>query len=318
MTDPRQDDALVRAFELIEEERLPEARELIQSVLDEDEHNADAWWIYAHAVEDRTEVVRALNQVASIDPNYDGLNELLAYYTDEDLPEIDDIIEPEKNIVSDELDSFDDDIDFDDDFDQITQQPVIAEYRENVWPRRIVIITVILLLAMVGYLIWSSSRADSTDADTEVVVVPTEDSVILLPDNAEELILEEPTVEAVDIDEIPDGGLPANEISLILGDYQLANDEFIYVDSALGRTQIISLCNDENESLRDTIQNALLAFSNNLGLIELDSEAIAIRISSCDTNEILSFIGVSVDDVTFYNAGELTDSEFIGAWAVLD
>jgi tetratricopeptide (TPR) repeat protein len=315
MTDSRQDEALVRAFELIEEERLAEARELVQSVLDDDSQNADAWWIYAHAVEDRADARRALNKVAEIDPNYDGLQELLTYYDD-------DVIDP-----SDGLDTLDDDFDFvDEGYDQITEQPFIAEHPENPWPRRIVIITVILLLAFVGYLILNSARRDGTEEPTQVAVMPTNESVILLPEDEidqtsdiPEEIQEEIQIESEELtEENFEESLPVSELSLILGDYSLANDEFVFLDTVLGTTQTINLCNDNRESLRDTIQNTLMAFSNNLGLIELDTQSIAIRILDCNEQETLSFIGVSMENVTLYEAGEITDQEFIGTWTVLD
>jgi tetratricopeptide (TPR) repeat protein len=317
MTNPRHDEALVRAFELIEEGHLADARDLIQSVLDDDEQNADAWWIYAHAVEDRTDAIRALNKVADIDPEYDGLSELLAHYNQDVPAELEEYYSVDDD-PADSLDTFDDDFDFDNvDVEPVTEQPIIAEPQEKVWPRRIVILTVILLLVMVGYLIWNSSRSKD---EPVIAGVPTEDTMILLPDENEPV--EETTPEIIDIDAIPeesfDESLSTSEISLILGDYQLANEEFVFVESGLGQTQTINLCQDQNESLRDTILNTLMAFSSNLGLIELDTQAIAIRILECETQEVLSFIGVSVDNVNLYDSGEISDAEFMGTWTVLD
>lgn len=317
MTDSRQDEALVRAFELIEEERLAEAREIIQPILAADSANADVWWIYAHAVEDRAEARRALHRVVEIDPQYEGAQELLSYYTDD---ELDPVHEP-----SETLDTFDDEFDFDDDsFDQVTEQPIIAEHQANPWPRRIVIITVILLLALVGYLILNSGRGDDLDDDPQVVIVPTDEPIILLPDDLDDLTEGDEIADELPIDsemvseEIFEESPSISELSLILGDYNLANDEFVFFDTALGRTQTINLCNDDREALRDTIQNTLMAFSNNLGLIELDTQSIAIRILGCDEQETLSFIGVSMDNVALYDAGEMTDQEFMGTWTVLD
>lgn len=71
-------EALVRAYELIEAGNPEEALTLLRPVLEAEPDNADAWWIYAHAVSDPEEARRALGNVLSLDPGYPEAAELLA------------------------------------------------------------------------------------------------------------------------------------------------------------------------------------------------------------------------------------------------
>lgn len=70
--------ALAEAFELIEAEKLDEARAILKPMLTTHRDNPDVWWLYAHAVVDVEEAQTALNQVLRLDPNYPGAGELVS------------------------------------------------------------------------------------------------------------------------------------------------------------------------------------------------------------------------------------------------
>jgi hypothetical protein len=67
---------LMRAYELIEAGNLEQAKTLLMPVLASDKNNADAWWIYAHAVSDPQTAKEALDNVLRIDRDYPGAREL--------------------------------------------------------------------------------------------------------------------------------------------------------------------------------------------------------------------------------------------------
>lgn len=69
---------LQRAFELVEAGQAEEARNLVESVLESEQSNPDAWWIYAHAIDDPVKARQALNEVLALDPEYPGVNELVS------------------------------------------------------------------------------------------------------------------------------------------------------------------------------------------------------------------------------------------------
>jgi hypothetical protein len=70
-------ESLSRAYDLIEAERLPDARALLEPIVAREPNNADAWWLYAHAVENPDQAERALNNVLRLDRSYPGAAELL-------------------------------------------------------------------------------------------------------------------------------------------------------------------------------------------------------------------------------------------------
>jgi hypothetical protein len=69
--------ALSRAYELVEAGKPEEARTVLEPILINDRDNADAWWIYAHAVTDPVEAHHALGNVLRVNPNYPGATELM-------------------------------------------------------------------------------------------------------------------------------------------------------------------------------------------------------------------------------------------------
>ena len=68
---------LQRAYELVEAGQADEARTLVESVLEAEQANPDAWWIYAHAIDDPVKARQALNEVIKLDPEYPGAAELI-------------------------------------------------------------------------------------------------------------------------------------------------------------------------------------------------------------------------------------------------
>ncbi len=77
---------LQQAYMLVEAGQAEEARHLIESVLESEQANPDAWWIYAHAVDDPVRARQALNEVLALDPDYPGAAQLVATL-DEQYPE---------------------------------------------------------------------------------------------------------------------------------------------------------------------------------------------------------------------------------------
>lgn len=78
MSNDETQSALSRAHELVEAGQYDDARAILDPILADNSNNADAWWIYAHAVTDIETGRDALERVLRIDPNYPGAYELLA------------------------------------------------------------------------------------------------------------------------------------------------------------------------------------------------------------------------------------------------
>ena len=67
---------LLRAYELIEADKQDEARNLLEPVIESEKDNADAWWLYIHAVDSPEEAQDAIDKLVAVNPNYPGLQEL--------------------------------------------------------------------------------------------------------------------------------------------------------------------------------------------------------------------------------------------------
>ncbi len=87
MSSNEMDSALSRAYALVEDGKLDEARAILEPILATDRNNADAWWVYAHAVETPQEGRNALQNVLRIAPDYPGAAELMAMAQDEQTKE---------------------------------------------------------------------------------------------------------------------------------------------------------------------------------------------------------------------------------------
>ena len=104
--------ALTRAYELVEAGKSDEARTVLEPILLNDRDNVDAWWIYAHAVDDPVEARRALDHVIRLDRDYPGAAELMVTLNQqypEDAPEPVPVIADEPGIADLEPEFADDD-----------------------------------------------------------------------------------------------------------------------------------------------------------------------------------------------------------------
>jgi hypothetical protein len=68
---------LQKAYELIEVDKLDEARAILEPIVAAANNNADAWWLYAHSVYDPEVARGALQNVLRIDPDYPEASSLL-------------------------------------------------------------------------------------------------------------------------------------------------------------------------------------------------------------------------------------------------
>ncbi len=69
---------LQKAYELIENDELEQARALLTPLLETDAENPSLWWVYSHALRDRSIGQLALDRVIALDPEYPGAAELKA------------------------------------------------------------------------------------------------------------------------------------------------------------------------------------------------------------------------------------------------
>lgn len=77
MSSPSINSVLSQAYGLIEADQLADAVALLKPMLAEHPSNADAWWLYAHAVTDVDDARAALQTTLQLDPQYPEAQRLL-------------------------------------------------------------------------------------------------------------------------------------------------------------------------------------------------------------------------------------------------
>jgi len=71
------DTQLREAFTLMKQGQKSEALRLVQEVLREDRRNANAWWLMSHLLDDEDKVVKALENLLSVNPEHAGARQKL-------------------------------------------------------------------------------------------------------------------------------------------------------------------------------------------------------------------------------------------------
>jgi hypothetical protein len=212
--------ALTRAYELIEAGNPDEARAILESILDVEKNNADAWWIYAHAVDEPAAARDALENVLQLNPHYPGANELLDTLREQypDLPpsaaqrraaaaaasidapsETDAAWEDEPELPEDEIGES----------KEVAVSPVPSEGRSSVMPwlaaaafAVIVVLVIVLIASSMGQTAETPAETPTAIADVPTlaeaggVSVPTMESFGTLDASASTEEAPQPTAEA--------------------------------------------------------------------------------------------------------------------------
>ncbi|MCU0496721.1 MAG: tetratricopeptide repeat protein [Anaerolineae bacterium] len=291
---------LTRAFQLIENEQLGEARTLLDRYLAAHPDDVDAWWLYAHAVAEPAEGQRALEKVLALDPAYPGAKSLQAQLSKVTQPStptaamtIPARIEPIRaNTTPDFLDDLDED-DFEDDFDS-EDSPIESTNRR--WLLMIgvgAIILVVIGIALLSVLNNNNVTPTSTPPSIANNLTPTVNSTFptSTPSNA--------------------SGAESAVISA-LGGYALApGSETPSIETtSAGQTLTVSVCSTPSEVI-NTLFNVMEILAGQNSIISTEAEAIGVRVVNCQQNNrelVNGAIPLSVAQQ--YSNGEITTAEF--------
>jgi hypothetical protein len=313
--------ALMRAYELIEEERLTEAEALLKPILDQEPDNADAWWLYAHAVSDPDTARIALNQVLKLDSNYDGAQELLVQLNDNytglpatetqrtpavvppttlpSLPDDDDIDSPD--FLADMEEAKEAVARFDDDFslDDIEEAGPDSSTPARRFPLVPLVIGLILIVLVVVLLLANPFGTPSSTTATQQAAVPSETPVAVTPT---------PQSEAAtsSTDELP--------VAQALSAFEIVDGSVTIVTTSLGNTQLAGIC-ASSATMRDVLSEAMNSLAGISDAVGADVEAIGVTLVDCDNgNSTLRVIAVPVADALAYSAGDLSAEDFQARW----
>lgn len=330
--------ALSRAFELVEAGQYDDARAILDPILAANPNNADAWWVYAHAVTTPEDGRMALENVIRIDPRYPGAAELLeqARELSPNAAKVTSVPPPPGTIPEESQPEFDFlEPDLDDVQATSRARPVQPIAEQPTSPKRstalpIVLIAVIAAVIVIGLLVLpnlTTLPTSPTATTIPVVSAPTEASLVI-----EET--EEPTessATASDTEEVaptlratitPTGEGATTEaaisnypaVSEALTAYPLAQAGIAEVQTTLGNTLLASVCSAPGREMRMLLPQVMNALAAQTESLPETVQAIGVSLVNCDTNTPMLTVAAEVVSAQSFAQGDLSASEFAATW----
>lgn len=308
---------LARAYDLVEAGQLDEARTLLESILDMDNENADAWWIYAHAVTDAETGRNALENVVRIDPTYPGAAELLAQAQEMAPPKPN--ITPLAPATMPEAPGA-----ASDDGAPVPipaarktasakpSQPVKPSSGRSAFPVIAIVAVIVIALVLLYLLLQSNGTPLATATPTQVVEAiasPTEASAAAATEvttNAQPTAAVETTSEA--------GGIDYAAIEAALADFPIAESGIGVVDTSLGSTLLVTACTTPGREMRMLLPQVMNALAKQSASLGSGVVAIGARMLDCTQNAPLLTVATDLATAQSYAQGSLNDSDFAATW----
>ncbi len=316
---------LAQAYELIESERLAEAEALLKPIVAAEPDNADAWWLYAHAVTNPGEARIALNNVLRIDPGYPGADELIDSL-DAEYPAAVAAAETQSGMqrvtpppTLPALPNDDDFVDFDDEFDiddEVVEQGRTAAPTPTVttttprerpaWlmPAVVGLLALIIIVALVLLL----PRLTGPDSES---VTPTAVQQAAQPTDATTVSATDmPSASAVDISSDTEAAVQS-----ALDGFDLVDEDVGTADTVLGTTLLVGVCGSPDSQQRSEEINAVMsALAQASTQIQEAVEAVGVRMTDCSTNTILNVIAVPLSEAAAFAQGALGEKAYQARW----
>jgi hypothetical protein len=312
--------ALQRAYELIQRDNLVAARDLLDDYLITHPNDADAWWLYAHAVADPVEAQSALQTVLRLRPDYPGAGELLDE-SQELLPITD------ENLNDDDLWAADTGTPG---LETVETPLVPAERSASVSPlssssagmqRPIFLLAAIIIaVLLIGLAVILANQANAPAVNN---LTPTSVAV------ATTITQSTPTVAATsevapvttEVMSITTDEAEASEYTALyaaLANFDVVEDSATTEDAAVGQTLLLSICNNAEAGLRNTSIDALSAIaSGSADLDAIGTEFVGVRVLDCERGLVLRTLAVSIADAAAYESGEITQPELTSRLVVI-
>ena len=313
--------SLARAFELIEADEHQQALNIVKPIIENEPNNADAWWVYIHAVADEDEAREGLNRLSELDSDYPGLSEL------QNPQDFDDDF--------DDLD-LDFESDFDDDPELVSQSPGQGEEASGNNRMRLLrfLVPVVIIVAVIvlALLLLNSGNGDDGEDDTNSVAdvsttAPTAD-IIIVPDvdvtedvDAEETSMPSPTLEADETEPVIDAQIADTlDVADIFSDFDLRDaDPTTRETTSLGETVIVSICGEGAlGDQREVADRALLTLAEQETAFDPETDAVAIRIENCTADTTVNTIAVSLASLQAAVVGDLDEAAFRQTWQAVE
>jgi hypothetical protein len=330
-------DRLSQAFEFIEADRFDEAKALLEPILAQEPNNADAWWLYAHAVTDAAEAKRALDRLMALDPQYPGAAALASELPTSVKTPIKSIspikpitpVTPSAAPVSSPPDQGFGDAD----------APMLDDEFSPARPSRLPLIVagiVLLLVVVFGAIFMLSTPPAPTPSPSATAVVfgntPMATTLLITPAPVDvtvspismtaesvvptEAVTEENVVvtnDAAASEEVPAQLDDLTAVQDALTDFTLSDEGLQVIETSLGPTLVAAVCSPGGAQVRTDlplVMEALARAASDLTAVN----ALAARLVSCETNRPFVQMGVPIEQAAAFAAGSLDSAGFQRAW----
>lgn len=286
---------LSQAFELIEQDNLASARNLLDSIKASNERNPDFWWVYLHAVETEEEGRDALNRVLALDPGFPGARALSdemqgSGSTIKRLRPMGAMPPPPPGMLG--------------------AAPSTGSKRRNIF----LLIILCMIIAIVGILVFPEllSSSPTPEIATSVAVQPT-----VLPDVTEEIVGASgvdatPTIEVMEAtpEEPASTQIPEDfgELAANLSQYDVPPNGIFLEETILGNTLVITTCAPPGPLASQSI--AAISDSFQSQVLADDIEGIGFSITNCSEERTLRVIGINREGFELYLQGDMSRPEF--------
>lgn len=298
-------DVVERAYHLVEEGHLIDARRLLEDWLEDNHDDADAWWVYSHAVEDVDAAKNALNNVLRLDPDYPGADDLM-----EQLREV----EAQQTTEGSESNVTDESLSLEDEGDVALRTNKDEKAGDDGLVRWLLIGGIVGVLILVGgFILLSALGNQGEDDDASATAVfqqaQAEATAETTPDQPGNI----PTATNADNTE------PDDLDQALRSDFTLVDTSPLAATSQtqLGQTRIASVCAEDTTNFLDTVTQVMQIAAEYHDNLSQTVDAFGVAIFNCDTNTQLNTIGVTVRDLSELQSDELTQETFRGRWRVL-
>jgi hypothetical protein len=340
------DQALTRAYELIEQDRLDEAQAVLEPIVANDRDNADAWWLYAHAVTDTENAREAIQNVLRIDPDYPEARELLTSLDQSvsvpgpirSITKIGAQLPGSMPVAPPTLPDLPD--------GEGGHLEMGGEPNRLLSTRQIAILATILLIVIVVVLLLllnSSPPAvsNATPTTEELAVVPTlpvttpivvDTNTPIVEQTDEETLETEATATLTATDApvatsevVPTDAIDPTEDTNTedgfdalydsLSAFTIPRNGIEISETNAGNTLLVTICTNAGPELRTALNDAMSIIANNSADWSEEVEAVGAHMVNCGTNSTLLLISAAIEDAVAYGDGELDEAEFQARWA---
>jgi len=341
---------LTQAYELIEAEELGDAKRLLEPLVNREKDNADAWWLYAHAVTDTETARTALQNVLRLDPSYpeaaDLLKTLEATISPSPLRPIArlDVQQRSPTALPDLPATLPERVDEEWEFEGTGEGKKPS--RRFPASRQLALLIPLLVIVIVGVLLVILNSANppqiailspTPDTFTDVPTLSAANFTPLpldtvVPSNATEeatsTVATLPVIQntpvntsapIVTVEQLPTGGATTTgdayqAVYDALGNFTIPRNAVEVTQTSLGNTLLVSICTLAGPELRAALPEAMRAIASASSTLGSDVDAVGARMINCGNNTTLLEIAVPRADAIAYANGELDDRAFQALW----